>query len=610
MTEIPLPPAAPGVVAEAVEALTTRLRKKLDAAVAQYAESPRTSDDGGVIRIVCGEDTIVTLTPGPSGLVGDAASAACSCLLAPRCLHRAAVLSLCPVGEAVEAAAPAGAEGTPDEDLAGDGQASALAESESGPVPPSPKQLRAAQDLFRAAATVLASGVPAAGAVQQAELLRAAHTARVAGLHRAEAAALRVVRGLRSARARHDGHRLGDLVTALRELLLTSGLLAAAHPDPALVGVARRAYKPGGSLRLHGVFREPVISATGYGGVVTHLIGPDGAWYDLGDVRPGGAARARGAGTAAVGLAGGVLDHSRLARTGILVTGATVSHDGRLGTGKGVRATEVQGDGWAAPGLFGRHLAEVVAERLGAPGAVADPEDAERRARTPLGCDLVILGPSGDHILAREELPDGTAGTVVRLLPALRHPDLGHLENLRRIGDHPGLRLRVVARLEPGRATALVPLAVAPAPSGESTLRLPKDWGGHADLGYDRLQGVHFPPDLEAPPYGFAASDPLADSPLWRIRRLVELAVSGGRRATAQSLRGDADPAHLRRTGFPGAATLAAALTAEADRRPRDPFGRLTDPDPAPFAQAWLTSALHLQQAEQALIRSAWTPHP
>lgn len=124
---------------------------------------------------------------------------------------------------------------------------------------------------------MLAAGVPAAGAVPQAELLRAAHTARLAGLHRAEAAALRVVRGLRGARARHDGHRLADLVANLRELLLTTGLLSAADPEPALVGTARRAYRPGGSLRVHGVCREPVISATGYGGVVTHLVSDDGA---------------------------------------------------------------------------------------------------------------------------------------------------------------------------------------------------------------------------------------------------------------------------------------------------------------------------------------------
>ncbi|MDX6742786.1 SWIM zinc finger family protein [Actinocorallia sp. A-T 12471] len=597
MTDSPLPPAAPGVVAEAVEALTTRLRKKLDAAVAQYAAFPVASDGDGVVRIVCGEDTTVTLRPGPTGVVADASQAECSCLLSPRCLHRAAVLSLCPVVEAVEAPAstPEVAE-SPKEEAA----AAPVAE------PPSARQVRAAHDLFRAAATILAAGVPAAGAVPQAELLRAAHTARVAGLHRAEAAALRVVRGLRSARARYDGHRLGDLVTALRELLLTSALLAEAHPDPALVGTARRAYRPGGSLRLQGVFREPVVSATGYGGVVTHLIGPDGAWYDLGDVRPGGVARARSAGTAAVELAGGVLDHARLARTGVLVTGATVSHDGRLGAGKGVRATEVQGDGWDTPGLFGRTLAECVAERLGGSDA-ADPEDAERRARTPLGCDLVILGPDGDHVLAREELPDGAPGTVVRLLPAQRSPELGHLENLRRIGDHPGLRLRVVARIEPGRASALVPLAVAPAPSGEATLTLPKEWEGHADLGYDRLQGRHFPAELPEPPFGAPPADPLADSPLWRIRRLVELAVSGGRRATAQSLRGDADPSRLRRTGFPGAATLAASLAEEADRRPRDAFGRLTDPDPAPFARAWLASAVHLHLAERTLTRTAWS---
>ena len=60
--------------------------------------------------------------------------------------------------------------------------------------------------------------------------------------------------------------------------LLTTALLAAGGPEPALIGTARRAYRPGGSLRVHGVCREPVIAATGYGGVVTHLVSEDGRW--------------------------------------------------------------------------------------------------------------------------------------------------------------------------------------------------------------------------------------------------------------------------------------------------------------------------------------------
>jgi hypothetical protein len=472
----------------------------------------------------------------------------------------------------------------------------------------------AATGLWTAAAAVLATGVPGAGAVPQAELLRAAHTARLAGLHRAEAAALRVVRGLRGARARHDGHRLADLVAALRDLLLTVGLLAAAEPGPALIGTARRSYEPGGSLRVHGVCREPVISATGYGGVVTHLVADDGRWFSVADVKPGGPARARGAATATVALGSAVLDHGQLARGGLLVTGATVSPDGRLGAGKGVRATPVAGLSWSSgplAALFGRPLSEAVAERLSAdPGA--DPERAGRSAGELVGCDLVVVGAAGDHLLAREL----AEGLPIRLAPANGHPDLAHTANFRRLASRPGIRLRVIGRLDPDRAATLRPLAVAPVPGTEQTLRLPAEWLGHADLGYDRLQGAHFPPPAAADPAdGLAdtlpgtAPDPLADSPLWRVRRMVELAVTGGRRAVAEPARnGDVrgDGAALRRTGFPAAADLSAALAAEADRRTRDVFGRIGDADPDRYAKAWLAAAVYLTSTERALVRSTW----
>jgi hypothetical protein len=455
--------------------------------------------------------------------------------------------------------------------------------------------------------------------VPQAELLRAAHTARLAGLHRAEAAALRVVRGLRGARARHDGHRLADLVANVRELLLTTGLLAAADPDPALVGTARRSYRPGGALRVHGVCREPVIAATGYGGVVTHLVSDDGRWFSIADVKPGGPARARGAGTASVALGSGALDHARLARGGLLISGATLSPDGRLGSGKGVRATPVAGLSWTSgplAALFARPLAEAVAERLtGSPGA--DPEQAEQTARQLIGCDLVLVGAAGDQLLAHALDPAGhpaADGLLIRLTPANGHPDLAHTANFRQLASRPGLRLRVIGRLDAERAATLRPLAVGPVPDTAATLRLPADWQGQADLGYDRLQGAHFPPSDALPTVdglGGVPADPLAEAPLWRLRRLVEVAVSGGRRAVAEPARdGDRSEggAALRRSGFRSAADLAAALTSEADRRTRDVFGRITEPDPDRYARAWLATAVYLAGTERALIQATWQP--
>jgi len=177
------------------------------------------------------------------------------------------------------------------------------------------------------------------------------------------------------------------------------------------------------------------------------------------------------------------------------------------------------------------------------------------------------------------------------------------------LAARPGVRLRAVVRVDPTRATTLMPLAVAPRPGDSCTLRLPAEWKGHADLGYDHLQGAHFPGDLPPAPPVAPAPDPLADSPLWRVRRLVELATAGGRRAVAESARGEAAvPALLERTGFHHAAALTAALTAEAARHTRDVFGRLADTDPRHFAAAWLASSLHLTAAEHALVRATWQP--
>ncbi|MFD3470715.1 hypothetical protein ACFWWM_31015 [Streptomyces sp. NPDC058682] len=610
-----LPPVAPEVLAEAVENLTPRLRKKLDAATEGCAASAVLAADG-TVTLRFGEDALVTLSPGPVGTITTADQATCSCLLAPRCLHRAAALGAAPLADtppepvataepagAVEPAAPAGAA----EPVASVASLEPMGTAEPAPVL-TPAQLRAAGALWHVAAEALAAGVTAGGAVVQAELLRAAHTARLAGLPRAEAAALRVVRGLRAARERRAGQRLGDLTGAFRELLHTAGMLASGSADPALTGTTRRAYAPGGSLQVHGLCREPVLSATGYGGVVTHLLSPDGTPYSVSDVRPGGLARARGAGSASVALGGATLDHAGLARGGLRIVGATVSAEGRLGAGRGVRATPLPGTAWTegpAAALFARPAAEAVAELLAAP-------DAAESAL--LGCDVTVVGAAGEHLLVRETRPDAP---LLRLLPAHPHPELAHTENLRRIASYPGLVLRVLGRPDLDRTATLRPLAVGPVPGAEHTLRLPEEWLGRADLGYDRLQGAHFPQGDAAPVPLPAAEgpDPLADSPLWRVRRLLETGVAGGRRAVAEAARGTeslaaASYGPLRRAGLTGAADLAAALAAEADRRPRNVFGRLADPSPDGYAWAWLAAATHLAAAERCLIAASWAATP
>ncbi|MFF5767200.1 hypothetical protein ACFY8F_32320 [Streptomyces tanashiensis] len=642
-----LPPVTPDVLADAVEQLSARLRKKLDAAIAGCADRAAAAADGSV-EVPFGEDATVTLRPGPSGAVTHADQAACTCLLAPRCLHRAAVLGAAPLvdgevdacgahdmladeaagsgagsdagagrGEDSPAGGPASTgSGQPVEASAGDprrttGTARDQAGAESAAPPAlTTAQVRAAEALWAAAAEALSAGVTASGAVVQAELLRAAHTARLAGLPRAEAAALRVVRGLRAAREQSQGQRLGDLAEAFRELLAGAASLSSGSADAGVAGSARRVYEQGGSLRVYGLCREPVLSATGYAGVTTHLIGSDSAGYTVSDVRPGGLARVKGAGSASVALGGAVLDHAGLARGGLRIVGATVSADGRLGAGRGVSATPLRGVDWSeepAAALFARPVREAMAAALAAdaPGA-GEPGGT---ATHLLGCDVEVLGAAGDSVVVRVS----GEGPLLRLRPAHLHPELPHAANLRRIARYPGLALRVLGRPDLDRAATLRPLAVGPVPGASATLRLPDGWKGRADLGYDRLQGEHFPGGTAGSPASEPVAtgpDPLADAPLWRVRRLLESGVAGGRRAVAEAGRGTDSASlvtRLTRAGLGGAAHLAQALTAEAGRRPRDAFGRLTDASADGYARAWLASAVHLAAAERSLVAWSWS---
>ncbi|MEJ8640442.1 hypothetical protein WKI68_01350 [Streptomyces sp. MS1.HAVA.3] len=254
-----LPPVAPEVLAEAVENLTARLRKKLDDATASCAASATSAADGSV-TFRFGEDAVVTLRPGPAGTVTEAGQATCTCLLAPRCLHRAAALGAAPLADAEPLRDPdqaTTAEPTGSTDAADPADPAEPAASAERAPSLTAAQLAAAAALWHVAAEALAAGVTAGGAVVQAELLRAAHTARLAGLPRAEAAALRVVRGLRAARERRAAQRLGALTGAFRELLHTAGVLASGSADPALTGTARRAYARAEASRCTGCAASP-----------------------------------------------------------------------------------------------------------------------------------------------------------------------------------------------------------------------------------------------------------------------------------------------------------------------------------------------------------------
>ncbi|MFE6419506.1 SWIM zinc finger family protein [Streptomyces enissocaesilis] len=615
-----LPPVAPSVTAELVAALTPRLRKRLDAGVAKVAGRPR-ERDGDVVRIAVDDDTDLELHA-PSGVVTSAEAIRCGCLLAPDCLHRAAAASAAPVADPEQPSPSTTSDRDPSPAPAPTpppAQAQAQAPGKTPPQPSAqtpaptpntgpapdmtpggmtpggttagPDQRAAALALHDAAAAVLEAGTDGAGAVLQAELLRAAHTARLAKLPRAASRAVAVVTALRAARDADPAHRLADLTAALRDVLLLAHRIPdATGPELAeLCGTARQPYTPDGSLRLYGLFTEPVLTATGYAGAVTWTADATGRLYTVSDVAPGGAGRAGAAADRTVRVGDTSLTHRELSRAGLAVSGATVSATGRLGAGAGVRAVRASGADWHGYPL----------DRLWAVPPARQVSRALAGDRDLLFLDVTLLGTVREA--AGECLVADCGGLTLRFTAAHDDPALPHRENLRLLASAPGARLRVVARLTPAPLPRAQLLAVSH----------PTDRATRLDLGVDRLRRADLPAaSATALPPASQAGPTVDEAPVHLLRRRVHQAVSGGRRVLA--LPGDRGPdaARLRGHGLVTAGELLIELHAAAADRERDPFGRLLPSDSGRFARAWLAATVLTEELDRILCAAAWGADP
>ncbi|MFC8337962.1 hypothetical protein ACFUJX_13325 [Streptomyces rubiginosohelvolus] len=630
MNAAQLPPVAPEVTATLVEGLSPRLRKRLDAAVTKLAARP-THRDGDTTTIEVDDETELRLYA-PGGVVAKVEDVTCGCLLAPACVHRAAAACAAPAADL----APEPAEqATPE----APGPASATAPTPFGPdaahalglnVAPasgpdaatgvaanaapgrapntaadaatphetaSPDQRAAADALWSAGAAVLEAGVDGAGAVTQSALLRAAHSARLRHLPRAAGAALSVVTLLRAARAGNPSYRTAELVTALAELLGTAHRVGTASGAElaAVRGRVRRPYSPDGSLRLYGLFTEPVVTDSGHGGVRTWVAGADGRLFTVGDVAPGGVGRALGVADRAVRLGDSALTHRELGRAGLAVSGATVSPDGRLGAGKAVKAVTARGAAWTEPplaALWETPPAEQAARALRSTSRYADPDGT---GSDLLFLEVELLGavrePGGACLLAQCK-----GGVRVRLTVADDDPALAHRDNLALLAAAPGTRLRIIGRLIPATHPRLTLLACTH-PTGEGTV----------DLGLDRLRRADLP-DPSAPAH-FAPPQPAGPggaSPLYLLERRVEQTVPAGRAALGLLSDVTAETRRIRRGGLPTAAALLTALCASAAQRDRDLFGRLLPADTDGFAAYWLAAARYTAAVSESLCAAAW----
>jgi hypothetical protein len=491
----------------------------------------------------------------------------CSCLLSPRCLHVAAVLLRLPLADAPVDTGPP----------------SAPLPVEHDTVRLDAAQRAAADQAWQAGAALLDAGAQGAGLVQIAELLRAVHSCRVAGLPRLSAAGLRVAQQLRDLHAQRPEFRLGGLSWDVHQLLATAHALRSAGDavDVRWLGEARRGYADVGSLRLTGVFSEPIVSTAGYAGVVTYLADQSGVLWTVGDVAPGDVERCLLAYVSPVPVAQLALSHRALSRAGMYVQRATAAANRRLGAGRAVSTASADGVDWSTTPLLGLWDSfEAQLERAWE----AHSDDEQRRA----GGDLLFVrgtlaGATQDSVLLH------VGNMVLQCSAPGAHQGLAYRHNLGLLARAVGLAIWAIGRLNVARPRGVFLLAI-----GGSALHLPEAWRGRVNLGLDRLQAAYLPSlsgtSAIAPPTVVATR---ANDPLEPLRqRLGQILLAGRAAASPAAWSGYLrDEATLRQTALPTAAEL---------------LRRLRQAPPEDLAQAWLAAQIYLSAAESRLQREAW----
>lgn len=599
-------------IAASVTALFTseapkRLVRKLDTDP-QLADAWDWQSSGEEIVVTTDKGESVALRP-RDGVVGAHGDVRCTCLLAPRCLHVLAVVTLLDL--AVEDARDV--EDLDESVCSDDARGS---EALVGLRDVNPAQREAALALRQAASAVLIRGAHSSGAMLQAELLRAVHGARIHGLPRAAAAGLSLVRYLRDLRAGRSSFVLSEMSDCMLELLSVTEALAKQQVAQSAIGSARRTYHEAGSLRLYGLFCEPVVSHSGYAGVSTVLCDDEARLYTVSDVMPAEAERALGAYDASADIGGSSIAHRELVRSGLYIQGATASLDGRLGRGAKVKASRAPASSWFddAPEKLWSLSLEAQLDKMQL--ALQQPM-LERKA----GWDLVfidghVLGATATGVAFRASALH--QGTTLELVVPMESERLRFRDNLAVLGNASGLPLRVVGRVRLGEARHIAALAVAPAAqeiapaageTSEPSLALPEPWGSRVCLGMDLLTRSFFAnmPSNHGPQ--FTSENLLAVDPLAGLRRVIERSVLGG----MATLPPEARPtirrhaAQLQASMMPAAAALLLALLDAALIRGRDQEGKRAGVEALRFAEHWSRAARYEAAAAVSLQRALWS---
>jgi hypothetical protein len=607
------PTIAPDVLATIISAAPERLQKKLDREP-RVADNWTWEDSGSEWKITAGEEEVRI----PAGTITEVAHVKCTCLLSPRCFHVLAVLN---VAEIAAADVETEVEGNQSASNGTEHDASPVADVESPGsawAAVTESQRLAADQMFEASAAILTSGLRASGAVLQSRLLRAIHECRAEGLHRLAAAGLRLMNNLRLLRdgddqfssvvAEHDFREVFEVCVRIHRSIQCSGQVPVEW-----IGIARRSYEPLNSLKLHGLFCEPILTRSGYGGVVTWLIAEDGWIGSVSDVQPGDAGRIHQAWRSGVSLAGLSLSHRELSQKCLLISKGTRSIDGRLGGGESARAIAIAGQGWnAAPVVqrFQRPLIEQIRHVF--------TNQKETDFLKPAGSDLVffvatVLGFAGQELIVRAA--DSIA--ILRLAISVDDDKVGFRASLKMLSRAPGLELRCIGRVDPNATGRIALLAIAPAES--DTLDAPnlvvRELNPVYSIGLEEITRSQLsaaqaqPVELElkgAASFSSASVSTVSlDDSLERWLRAI---IIGGRHAIPQGFVSSAvrDAARLKANLRPTAASLLHSLTHSTIATNTDLSGVRFTENPTILAEKWLAAAIGSDASKTYVQMQQW----
>ncbi len=547
------PTVDPAVLVAAIDGAPDRVRRRLDRdpdAASGWQWTP--GDDGWTVA--AGNETVHL----PADHIGELGQLSCSCLLSPNCFHIMACLT------ALEVAAEQNESHLDDAPIADVQEPSSEVDTVTVP---DERQQRAAADLTNNINRLISVGISGAGVAVQSGLMRAVHQCRAQGLHRAAAVGLRVIEGTGQVRRRASQSDPTQLAEDITDCVETSHHIRSGKPiEDFWIGTARRKQRAVRPKRLHGLLAEPILTRSGYGGVAVYFLGEDDQVYSVSDVRPGGAELCRGAYRGGIDIGPIVEPAIKLARSQYLGSELTASRDGRLGRGQSVKIASQGASDWHSHAIQRRFDIQLTDQWDRIYQQTAFPPDVR-----PAGWDLVfisgsIVGAAGAELLLKEEREQ----EFIRLAIANDTEELCFRENLRILSHAPGLKLKLIGRLELNQPTTVQPLAMvvdesaASEPSKEklARLELPDELAGRVFLGLDPI-ARHYLLDAKAKPLvvGDAADRAPIDllAPLRRRWVAMMLAGSSSQHRTVTNTIA-AEIASLHRSGFTTGASLLDAM--------------------------------------------------